>query len=107
VTIRETTEVLSRVGEQVTFEMRYQFPDEVLVSRSELRFLPKEAIEGRLLAAELQVEALFGNWDSSPFDAAVSKEMIFIVRPVEPAAHSGSNTPSTPAMLEQRGIAEV
>jgi SAM-dependent methyltransferase len=81
VTIRETTEVRSRIGELVTFEQRYQFPDDVLVSRSELRFLPKEVIEERLLDAGLQLEALFGDWDASPFDAAVSKEMIFVVRP--------------------------
>lgn len=35
VTIRETTEVLSRVGDRVTFEQRYQFPDETLVSFSD------------------------------------------------------------------------
>lgn len=81
VTLRETTEVLARDGERVTFEMRYQFPDATLVSRSELRFLPRESIEERLRAAGLQAEAVFGNWDSSPFDAAVSKEMIFVVRP--------------------------
>lgn len=80
-TIRATTEVLTRVGDRVTFEQRYQFPDETLVSFSELRFLPREAIEGHLRAAGLRLEALFGDWDASPFDAAVSKEMIFIVRP--------------------------
>jgi len=90
ITIRETTEVLSRVGDRVTFEQRYQFPDETLVSFSELRFLPKEAIEARLAAAGLRVEALFGDWDSSPFDAASSHEMIFVVRPMEAEVASGA-----------------
>ncbi|MEN9937514.1 MAG: hypothetical protein RLZZ387_4093 [Chloroflexota bacterium] len=79
VTIRETTVVLSRVGDRVTFEQRFQFPDETLVSFSELRFLPREAIEAQLAAAGLRIEALYGDWDRSPFDPAVSKEMIFIV----------------------------
>lgn len=81
VTIRETTEVLSRVGDRVTFEQRFQFPDETLASFSELRFLPREAIEERVRGAGLQVEALYGDWDRSPFDPAVSKEMIFVVLP--------------------------
>jgi ubiquinone/menaquinone biosynthesis C-methylase UbiE len=79
--IRSTTQVLTRVGDRVTFEQRYQFPDETLVSFSELRFLPREAIEQRLSAAGLRVESVFGDWDSSPFDAASSYEMIFVARP--------------------------
>lgn len=82
-TISETVEVLSRVGERVTFELRYQFPDETLVSRSELRFLPRTAIESHLAAAGLQVDALYGDWDRSPFDPTTSKEMIFVVRPAQ------------------------
>jgi ubiquinone/menaquinone biosynthesis C-methylase UbiE len=83
VTIRETTQVLTRVGDRVTFEQRYQFPDETLVSFSELRFLPQQAIEARLAAAGLGVETVFGDWDSSPFDAGSSHEMIFVARPAE------------------------
>jgi 2-polyprenyl-3-methyl-5-hydroxy-6-metoxy-1,4-benzoquinol methylase len=81
VPIRETTEVLSRVGERIRFEQRYRFPDETLVSHSELRFLPKEAIEAHCAAAGLQVEALYGDWSTGPFDPATSKELIFVVRP--------------------------
>ena len=80
VTIRETTEVLARVGERISFEQRYQFPDETLVSRSELRFLSRQAIETHLAAAGLRVEALYGDWDTTPFNPAASKEMIFVVR---------------------------
>lgn len=82
-TIGYTTEVLSWVGDRVSFEQRFAFPDEILVSFSELRFLPKEAIEARLAAAGLTVEALFGDWDRSPFDPTSSHEMIFVARPVE------------------------
>lgn len=83
VTLRETTQVLSSVGDRVTFELRYQLPDETLVSRSELRFLPREGIEERLAAAGLLVETVFGAWNSSPFDPVASHEMIFITRPAE------------------------
>jgi ubiquinone/menaquinone biosynthesis C-methylase UbiE len=83
VPIRCTTEVLSRAGDRVTFEQRFQFPDETLVSFSDLRFLPREAIEARLAAAGLLVDALYGDWDRSPFDPASSKEMIFVVSPAE------------------------
>jgi ubiquinone/menaquinone biosynthesis C-methylase UbiE len=81
VVIRETTEVLWRAGERIGFEMRYQFPDERLVSRSELRFLPRAAIEAQIAAAGLRVEALYGDWYRGPFDPVASKEMIFVVRP--------------------------
>jgi ubiquinone/menaquinone biosynthesis C-methylase UbiE len=81
VTIRETTEVLAPVGDRVTFNLRYQFPDETLVSRSELRFLTRQAIEERLSVAGLLVETVFGDWNSMPFDPATSHEMIFVARP--------------------------
>lgn len=80
VTIHETTEVLAQTGDRVRFTMRYQFPTETLVSHSELRFLPRAAIEAHLHAAGLQVEALYGDWDRSPFTPDVSREMIFVVQ---------------------------
>jgi 2-polyprenyl-3-methyl-5-hydroxy-6-metoxy-1,4-benzoquinol methylase len=83
VTIRETTEVLSWVSDRVTFEQCFQFPDETLVSFSELRFLRREEIEERLHVASLRVEVLYGDWERSPFDPAASKEMIFVTRLAE------------------------
>jgi hypothetical protein len=83
VTVRETTEVLARAGDRVTFELRYQFPDETLVSRSELRFLPRQALEEQLANAGLLVKTVFGDWDAAPFDPVTSHEMIFITRPVQ------------------------
>lgn len=67
-------------GDQMTFELCYEFADERLVSRSELRFLRKEEIEKLLTAAGLHIEKLFGNWDSTPFVEEHSEEMIFFVR---------------------------
>jgi hypothetical protein len=82
--VRETTTVLTRVGDRVTFEQRYAFPDETLVSHSELRFLSREAITAHLHAAGLAVEAVFGAWDRTPFDTAISHEQIFVTRRAQP-----------------------
>ncbi len=81
VPVRETTEVRARAGDRVIFEVRYQFPDETLVSRSELRFMSRQEIEAHLAYAGLQVEALYGDWDGAPFDPGASREMIFLARP--------------------------
>jgi hypothetical protein len=35
-----------------------------------------------LRAANLSVESVYGDWDSSMFDAANSPEMIFVVSPL-------------------------
>jgi hypothetical protein len=91
-TIRYTTEVLTRAGDRVRFEQRFAFPDETLVSFSELRFMPKEAITARLSAAGLVVEALLGDWDASPFDPTSSHEMIFVARPVKSTAANSSTS---------------
>jgi SAM-dependent methyltransferase len=79
-TIVETRHVLARETDRMTFELRYRFPDEVLVSRSELRFLPSPSIERLLNASGLRVQKLLGDWDGSVFDPAASREMIFIVQ---------------------------
>ncbi|MFV9507775.1 MAG: class I SAM-dependent methyltransferase [Oscillochloridaceae bacterium umkhey_bin13] len=84
VTINEITEVRAQVSDRISFEMRYQFPDETLVSQSELHFLPRQALEERLANAGLLVETVFGNWDATPFDPVTSHEMIFITRPIQP-----------------------
>ncbi len=64
----------------MTFEIRYQFPDETLVSSSELRFLSSKEIEERLIASGLCVEKVLGDWDGKSFDESSSHEMIFIAR---------------------------
>lgn len=72
------------VGQRLRFEMRYYFPDERLVSASELLFLPRERIEAHLLAVGLQVERVQGDSDGSPFDPERSHEMIFTARHAGP-----------------------
>ena len=86
-TVRLTNPVTASIGDRVFFESRFHFPDEYLVSKSELRFLPQQGIEERLAAAGLIVESLFGDWDGTQFDPQISKEMIFVAR----AANGGSD----------------
>ena len=80
VTFRETYRVLSGQGERLRFETHYRFPEETLTSTSELRFFSCAAIEAHLAEAGLGAEAILGDWDGRPYDAARSDEMIFMVR---------------------------
>lgn len=79
-TVHESRRFLTMEGDRMTFELRYQFPDEALVSTSELRFLSRKEIEEHLTAAGLCVEKIMGDWDGTHFDEKSSREMIFIVR---------------------------
>jgi 2-polyprenyl-3-methyl-5-hydroxy-6-metoxy-1,4-benzoquinol methylase len=72
---------LAMDGGRMTFEWRYHFPDETLVSKSVLRFLPRAEIERRLTAAGLVVDKVLGDWDGSAFDERSSPEMIFFAKP--------------------------
>ncbi len=66
-------------NDRMSFELRYQFPDETLVSVSELRFLPQKDIDERLTASGLCMDRVMGDWDGTPFNERSSQEMIFIV----------------------------
>jgi SAM-dependent methyltransferase len=80
VPIRQTTHVLGRDGDRLTFEQRYHFPQRTLVSTSTLRFPPREEIEARLAGAGLALERLSGDWRDGPFDPTDSEEMVFATR---------------------------
>jgi SAM-dependent methyltransferase len=67
---------------RMTFDWRYHFPDETLVSRSILRFLTRTEIEQRLTASGLTVEKVLGDWDGSDLDERISPEMVFFARRV-------------------------
>ena len=79
--VRESRHFTQMKKDRMIFELRYQFPDETLVSASELRFLSKEIIEKRLAASGLRVDKVLGDWNAKPFDEKSSREMIFKVRP--------------------------
>ncbi|TCR92128.1 class I SAM-dependent methyltransferase [Rhizobium sp. BK376] len=77
--IRQTCEVLSVAGDRIVFETRYAFPDEVLVSLSELRFRSRTEIEAGLQVSGLQAKKICGDWDGALFVSDSSDEMIFFV----------------------------
>lgn len=77
--VHESRRFIAMKNDRMTFELRYQFPDETLASASELRFQSRDEIEERLHASGLQVDQLLGDWDGKPFDESVSHEMIFLV----------------------------
>jgi ubiquinone/menaquinone biosynthesis C-methylase UbiE len=78
--IRESRRFTKIENGRMTFELLYEFPDESLVSTSELRFLYREEIEERVIASGLRVDKLFGGWHFERFDAVSSPEMIFFLR---------------------------
>ncbi len=78
--VRESRQFLKMENSRMTFELRYQFPDEMLLSSSELRFQSREEIEDKLSASGLRVEKLLGDWDGKLFDETTSEEMIFMVK---------------------------
>ncbi|WP_081161201.1 class I SAM-dependent DNA methyltransferase [Ensifer aridi] len=80
--IHQSRRVLKKEGDRIAFETYYLFPDKKLVSYSELRFLTRSEVEDRLLRSGLEVEAVYGDWESRPFDGATSDDMIFLVRSV-------------------------
>lgn len=76
--IHESRRFLFMENDRLTFELRYQFPDQTLVSASELRFLSRKDIEEHLIASGLCIDNILGDWNGKPFDESTSHEMIFI-----------------------------
>jgi hypothetical protein len=77
-TVHQAYKVRSSTAGLVTFDTIYTFPDDSLTSTSSLRFATQECILGLLNAAGLHVNAIFGDWNSGPFDARTSDELIFV-----------------------------
>lgn len=77
--IRLSRRVTRSGDRRVAFETRYTFDGRSLTSSSELLFLPRQDIEARLAVAGLRASAVYGDWQSQPFDEALSEEMVFIV----------------------------
>lgn len=102
--VLESRRFLTMEGEFMTFELRYEFggsaggsdgrakpdehdghersekprPQEILISKSELRFPSRERVEAFLTGAGLLIQKLLGGWNFEAFDSANSEEMIFI-----------------------------
>jgi SAM-dependent methyltransferase len=80
--VQESRLFVEEEKDRMIFELWYQFPDEVLVSKSELRFLSHDAISNFLMISGLRVEKILGDWNGGLFHEPSSEEMIFFVRRV-------------------------
>jgi ubiquinone/menaquinone biosynthesis C-methylase UbiE len=77
--VRRLTDA-SQAPEYLSFAWDYHFSDQLLTSDSTLRFLSADAISKFAERAGLSIEQLQGDWDGSPFDPTLSREMIFQLR---------------------------
>lgn len=75
--IRVETKVLSDTDEIITFDHYYDFGDERLVSRSNLRFMSKDRIAACITQAGLSLKNIVGDWEGNDFHSTKSSEMIF------------------------------
>lgn len=78
--VLESRKFVSMSEGRMKFDLLYEFPDEKLVSNSELKFLTRQRIEQLLNKSDLRVETVFGDWHGNPLDERTSEEMIFTVR---------------------------
>ena len=65
-------------GEFISFQTSYRFPHVTLTTSSTLRFPSREQVETLIASSGLVVRNVFGAWDAGPFEAARSREIIFI-----------------------------
>ncbi len=72
--------VNSFLGHKISFDTRYHFTDETLVSKSELRFWNFDQINELLRECGLRLVEFYGAWDRSQFDSSSSEEMIFVAK---------------------------
>jgi len=79
--IVETLEVSGHDGKFISFRTSYRFPDETLSTTSTLRFPSREQVEAMIAGSGLVVREVFGDWNAAPYNAAHSREMVFIVEP--------------------------
>ena len=76
--VTESRRLLAVQDDLMSFERRYRFTDEELVSASTIRFMPVSAIQQLLESSGLRIVELYGDWDRTGFDETHSPEMIFI-----------------------------
>ena len=92
----ETLEITRNSGEFVSFQTSYRSQGQELVTSSTLRFPAREHIEAMIIRSGLVVRNLFGDWNAAPFEAARSREIIFLA---ELAGHENELPDGSPAPL--------
>jgi len=78
-TVHISRRLLSMENNRMIFEHKYNFPDEVLTSTSELRFTSAKEIQNFVIDSKLQVHKLLGDWNGELFNEKSSLEMVFIL----------------------------
>jgi hypothetical protein len=76
--VLETLEITGADGEFISFQTCYRLLHVTLTTSSTLRFPSREHVEALIARSGLVVRNVFGDWDDGPFDAARSREIIFI-----------------------------
>jgi hypothetical protein len=76
--VLETLEITGEDGEFISFQTSYRFPHVTLTTSSTLRFPSREHVESLIARSGLAVRDEFGDWNAEPFEAAPSREIIFI-----------------------------
>lgn len=74
----EKLEITGKHGEFISFQTSYCFPHTVLTTSSTLRFPSREHIEALIARSGLAVRNVFGDWSAGGFEAARSRELIFV-----------------------------
>jgi SAM-dependent methyltransferase len=73
----------ARRGELIRFHTHYHLPDGERVSESTLRFLPLGELSEMVAGSGLTIEAVYGDWDATPFISGQSREIILVTRRVD------------------------
>ena len=74
----ETLEITGNDDEFISFETSYRSPLTTLTTRSTLRFPSREHVGALIARSGLIVREVYGDWDAGRFEAARSREIIFI-----------------------------
>ena len=78
--IVERLEVTSNQGEFVSFRTVYRSAEGTLSTKSTLRFPSRGQVEALMGRAKLTVSEVWGDWSAGPFNAAQSREIIFVAK---------------------------
>ena len=79
----ETLEITGEDGEFISFRTSYRSPHVTLTTSSTPRFPSREHVEALIARSGLVVRDVFGDWDGGSFEAARSREIIFIAQLAE------------------------
>lgn len=76
--ITETLNVTDAHDEFISFQTSYRCFDRTLTTQSTLRFPSREDVGALITRSGMTLRDVFGDWNAVPFEAARSREMVFI-----------------------------